>query len=69
MKFKWIDVFLIVFGLFLAYQIVRNILGGSWETESLIIGMLFVNMGLLWKLSLKFEGHISWHKFKDEISA
>ncbi|MBU3907267.1 MAG: hypothetical protein KKA64_03375 [Nanoarchaeota archaeon] len=69
MKLKWVDILLILLGLFIAYQLLRAILGGSWQTESLIIALLMFNLGLTWKLSIgferlnmKFEGHISWHK-------
>ena len=58
------DILLILFGLFIAYQLVRAILGGSWETEGLIIALLLFNLGLTWKIALKLEGHISWHKTK-----
>jgi len=73
MKVDWIEVLLALFGLFIAYQLLRKILGGSWQTEGLVIGILFFNFGLMWKLYLsslelnsKFERHIIWHKIKDE---
>jgi len=66
MKLGWIDILLILLGLFIAYQLLRAILGGSWQTESLIIGLLIFNLGLTWRLSMKFEGHIAWHKVKDK---
>ena len=65
MKLSWIDILLILFGLFIAYQLIRAIIGGSWQTEGLIIAMLMFNLGLLWKLYMKFEGHIGWHKAMD----
>ncbi|MAH45708.1 hypothetical protein CMI37_07750 [Candidatus Pacearchaeota archaeon] len=72
MKLDWIDSILILFGLFIAYQLLRAILGGSWQTEGLIIALLVFNLGLTWKLSLnvmksnmKFERHIGWHKARD----
>ena len=73
MKLSWFDILLILFGLFIAYQLLRKIFGGSWQTESLIIALLVFNLGLVWKmnnnlwrLNSKFERHIIWHKFKDE---
>ena len=66
MKFKWVDVLLILLGLFIAYQLLRAIFGGSWQTEAIIISLLIFNLGLTWKLSLKLEGHINWHKFRNE---
>lgn len=69
MKLSWIDLILILLGLFIAYQLIKAILGGSWQTESLIIALLVFNLGIVWKLNTsiwqlksKFEGHISWHK-------
>ena len=68
MKLNWFDILLILLGLFIAYQIIRKIIGGSWETESLIISLLIFNLGLTWRLSMKFEGHISWHKAIDKMT-
>ena len=69
MKLKWIDIILILFGLFIIYQLLKKIVGGSWQSEGLIIALLIFNMGLIWKLSMnfykldmKFDGHIKWHK-------
>ena len=67
MKLSWIDAVLIAMGLFIAYQIIKKIVGGSWETESLIISLLIFNLGLTWRLSMNFEKHIIWHKITDKI--
>ncbi len=66
MKFRWVDLLLILLGIFIAYQLLRAILGGSWQIETIIIALLIFNLGLTWKLSLKLEGHMNWHKFRDE---
>ena len=73
MKISWIDILLILFGLFIAYQLLLKIFGGSWQTESLIIGLLIFNLRLTWKLGerifkldSKFDSHIEWHKAKDK---
>jgi len=65
MKLKLVDILLILFGLLLAYQIIRKIFGDSWSTEAIMIALLIFNLGLTWKISLNFEKHILWHKFKD----
>ena len=39
-----IEMFAIAFGLFMAYQILRKILGGSWGVENLIIGLVMANI-------------------------
>ena len=67
MKLNWLDILLILFGLFIAYQVVKKLLGGSWETEGIIISLLIFNLGLTWRLNMKFEGHISYHKAFDRI--
>jgi len=72
-KLSWIDMILILLGLYIAYQLIRAILGGSWQTEGLIISLLIFNLGLTWKISMslmkldmKFGGHIAWHRIKDD---
>jgi len=68
MKIKWIDILLIILGLIIIYQLLRKIFGGSWQTESIIIALLMFNLGLTWKICMKLDGHINWHKLKDEMS-
>jgi len=65
MKLSWLDIFLILFGLFIAYQLILKIFGGSWQTEALVIAFLIFNIGLTWKLNMKFERHIGWHKARN----
>ncbi len=72
LKERIIDIILVLFGLFIAYQLIKAILGGSWQTETLVITLLVFNLGIswkinsgLWKLNSKFERHIGWHKGKD----
>lgn len=73
MKIRWIDIILIILGLIIIYQLIKKILGGSWQTESIIIALLIFNLGLTWKSSMelmklnsKFNRHIKWHKGKQE---
>lgn len=72
MKLSWIDIVLILFGLFIAYQLLKAIFGGSWQTEGLVIALLIFNLGMTWKLGtkfikldIKFNRHIAWHKAKN----
>ena len=72
MKLKLLDILLILLGLIIIYQLLKKILGGSWQMESLIIALLMLNLGLTWKMSfnilelkMKFKGHIDWHKKSD----
>ena len=41
---------LIIFGLFVIYQIIRRIFGGSWATEGIIIALLVFNMGAIYTM-------------------
>ncbi|MEK6880926.1 MAG: hypothetical protein AABY22_15000 [Nanoarchaeota archaeon] len=66
MKLTWIDILLILLGLFIAYQIIKAIFGGTWEIEDIILALLIFNLGLTWKLNMDFHGHIAWHKVKDK---
>ena len=71
-KIDWIDLLLVIFGLFIAYQLLLKIIGGSWQSEAVIIGLLMLNIGLTFKLAVnfnklefKFDRHMSWHKVRD----
>ncbi|HLC65142.1 MAG TPA: hypothetical protein VJI46_03405 [Candidatus Nanoarchaeia archaeon] len=44
--------FLVVLGLFLAFQIFRKVFGGSWDTEGLILGMMFFNLSSVFTLAI-----------------
>lgn len=39
------EIFLILFGIFMLIQVLRKILGGSWTSEDVILGFLFLNLG------------------------
>ena len=55
--------FLIGFALFLIYQILRKILGGSWITESVILGLVLMIGGGLMMLIKLFSELSSNHKY------
>jgi uncharacterized membrane protein (DUF485 family) len=46
-------ILLILFSLFIAYQILRKILGGSWTTEGIIIALLVTIIGFLFNQTIK----------------
>ncbi|MEA3329904.1 MAG: hypothetical protein U9Q06_04120 [Nanoarchaeota archaeon] len=59
MKYKIINViqiimmiFVISFGLFIAYQIILKLFGHSWSSENLIISLLMANIGLTFVLTI-----------------
>lgn len=45
-------IFLIIFGSFIIYQIIRKILSGSWETEDIIISLLFLTIAIVFTIAL-----------------
>ena len=42
---KVLIILLVIFGLYLLVQIIRKIIGGSWTTEDIILGLLILNLG------------------------
>ncbi len=57
-----IIVFLILFGLFLVYQIMKNALGCSWTTENIIISLLIFNLGCVLTIGFSLAKLGSDHK-------
>jgi len=55
-------ILLILFGIFIAYQIILKIIGGSWETENLIISLLIFNLGAVFTIAIMLATLISEHK-------
>ena len=60
---------LVAFAVFLIYEIIRKISGGSLGFEELVIGVLVMNLSLSFylresinKVDNKITGHIGWHK-------
>jgi uncharacterized integral membrane protein len=45
--------FLIVFSIFTIYQILRKLLGGSWETQDIMIALLILILGFVFNLTVK----------------
>ena len=62
---KIVDILLILAGVFIAYQLLLSLLGGSWPFESIIIALIVFNLGITWKINAKLEGHVGWHKGRD----
>jgi methyl-accepting chemotaxis protein len=49
MKFSWDKIFwwgMILFSLFVLYQLIRNILGVSWELEAILVAVVMGNLGV-----------------------
>lgn len=47
-----IKLFIIVFGIVIIYRVVLKILGGSWQTENIIIALLIANITLTFALAI-----------------
>jgi len=45
-------ILLIIFGLFIAYQIILKIFGGSWATEDIIVALLVFVIGFIFTIAL-----------------
>ena len=61
------------FVLYLIFEILRKIFGGSLGFEELVIGLLIANLGYVIALHSKVAdtraklfGHLGWHKGKEE---
>lgn len=68
MKIDWESIFywgIALFGLFVLYQIIRYLLGGSWELEELVVAILAINtsaiIGLIGK-TYRSEGEFNEFK-------
>lgn len=45
-------ILLLLFGLFIIYQIIKKSIGGSWSTEDIIISLLIFNLGCIFTIGL-----------------
>ncbi len=61
-----------ILAVILIIQIIRAILGGTWEVEDIILALLIFNLtitfgigGYLISLNNKISGHLGWHKGKE----
>ncbi len=61
-----------LFVVYIIYELIRKILGGSLIFESLVIALLVANLGYTFhsvkamnKIDSKISGHLGWHKGKD----
>ena len=62
----------LLFLLYLIFELVRKLVGGSLGFEELVIGLLIANLGYSFylkdsmnKINSKISGHIVWHKGKN----
>ena len=48
-------IILLVFSFFLIYQIILKILGGSWQTENIIIALMILMIGFIFNITIKLS--------------
>ncbi|MDP1694013.1 MAG: hypothetical protein Q8L34_00560 [Candidatus Woesearchaeota archaeon] len=48
-----VDIVVSLFGLFMLYQILRRMFGGSWGIETLIFGLVVLHIGFTFWLAMK----------------
>lgn len=67
---KILTLFLIIFGIFLIYQTILFLIGGSWEFESIIVGLLVLLITFMFKINTKIDTHLGEFKqFKISFKA
>ncbi len=49
---KIVEGVMVIFGLYLLFQVLRKVFGGSWSTEDLILGLLIFNLGCTFTIGL-----------------
>lgn len=59
----------VIFLVYLIFELIRKLIGGSLGFEELVIGLLIANLGYSFylkgsinSLESKMSGHIGWHK-------
>ncbi len=59
----------LIFLVYLIFELLRKLIGGSLAFETLVIGLLIANLGYsfyikdsLNRIESKISGHIGWHK-------
>ncbi len=52
----------IIFAVYLIFEIIRKLTGGSLSFEEIAIGLLAINIGYSFIISAKLENHLGWHK-------
>ncbi len=56
---------LVLFAVYVLYQILRKLLGGSWSIEEIILALVVVNLGWTGYLQKDFSQHLGEHKLHD----
>ncbi len=56
---------LVLFMVYLIFELIRKLFGGSLGFEELVIGLLIANLGYSFYINSKISEHLGWHKGKD----
>ena len=56
-----------LFVIYLIFELIRKILGGSLGFEEIVIGLLIANVGYSFCISMKLSEHLGWHRGKEEF--
>lgn len=69
--FRW---FLILFTIYIIFEVIRKIMGGSLGFEELTITLLVANLGFTCALNKRFSDiatklsdHLGWHKGRKDL--
>ncbi len=49
---KVVEMLIALIGIFVLIQLIRKILGGSWSSEDIVIGLLLFNLGSLFTIGM-----------------
>ncbi len=49
---KTVQIILFLFGLFILFQLLRKISGGSWSTEDIMLALLIFNLGAVFTIGM-----------------
>ncbi|HLC65240.1 MAG TPA: hypothetical protein VJI46_03905 [Candidatus Nanoarchaeia archaeon] len=60
--FDWLLLTLIIW---IVYELIKKILGGSLGYNEIMTALLALNLGLSFNLTRQISGHIGWHKGMD----
>jgi len=58
-----VTIFLIIFGIFVIYQLIIKILGSSWNAENIIVSLLMVNIGFSFTIAMTSANLYSDHNY------
>ena len=57
-----IQITITLFGLFIIYQIVKRMLGGSWEIETVLLALVIFAMTITFSTTFRFNKHLGEFK-------